>query len=370
MEDIIFRPHVKVVRKHDELVPLAVSEGPYYPGQIRTAYGVSSLGTSGAGTVIAIIDAYSYPNAQGDLNTFSKQFGLPIVNIVRHRVLGPQGQPPVNDDGWSMEQALDLQWAHAVAPGAEIMLVQAYSASTYDLFAAINWAVAAGANIISMSWGGSESKYQLPLDKHFDIPNIIFVASSGDVGSIVEYPSSSPYVIAVGGTNLRLNADNTRYSETGWTGSGGGRSICEPAAEYQINSKLGTSGNMRQVPDVAAVADPATGVVVYFTASGSQTGSWYTVGGTSLSAPLWAGFLANANEFRATKNKPKLSTVQLLTALYNLPKAEDQSASTTDLYDVTSGSSGKFVSGSGYDLVTGIGSPNLSILIPTYLSTI
>ncbi|AYV80797.1 MAG: peptidase S8 and S53 subtilisin kexin sedolisin [Harvfovirus sp.] len=362
--EIVFRPHVKV----RDFAGVAVSGG-YNPSQIRDAYGLNKLESKGVGSTIAIIDAYSYPNAQADLNKFSSSFGLPGVNIILHGMLGTEGQAAPVDDGWSMEQALDIQWAHAAAPGANIMLVQAYSSGMKDLFAAIDYAVSHGANIVSMSWGGSESKSQLALDAHFENKNVVFVASAGDVGSVVEYPSCSPYVMAIGGTSLKLSGGGERISETGWSGSGGGVSLYEKAAEYQIKSVLGTKGSMREVPDVAAVADPATGVSIFFTPNG-QTGSFYTVGGTSLSAPLWAGFLANANEFRAKKGKGKLTTGEVLTALYALPKSEEKPVATTDIFDVEAGSSGKFVAKVGYDLVTGIGSPNLAVLIPECLAII
>ena len=366
---IICRPHFRLagsLKKHDDnhITPFATVY--YIPKQIRTAYALDSLGSNGAGITIAIVVAYSYPNAQADLNVFCRQFGIPTTTIISKVMKNYLGQSAPYDAGWSMEASMDIQWSHAMAPSAKIMLVQAYSARYDHLIVAVDYAINNGAHIVSMSWGGSEMSSQTTFNSHFNRPNVVCIASSGDVGSIVSTPSSSPYVLAVGGTSLYLNPDNTRKSEVAWSGSGGGVSKYELAPEYQKTSSLGTSGNLRQVPDVCAVADSNTGVPVY-NKSNTGLGQWYIFGGTSLSAPLWAGFIANANELRIKKGKAVLSTWQVQKAIYAVKTTEVNPTNTAIFYDVVIGNSGKFTTKPDYDLVTGIGAPNNDKLISNLL---
>ena len=210
--------------------PLHVNASPatsvyYNPTQIRHAYGFDQLlaaGINGAGQKIGIVDAYGNPDIQADLNTFCAQFGLAPTTV---QVLGTSRR----NTGWGLETALDVEWAHVIAPNATIILSVANSSSYSDLLAAVDAAVKAGATVISMSWGGSEFSGETTYDTHFNVAGVTFVASSGDSGEStgVEWPASSPYVVGVGGTSLYLDANGNRTSpEAAWSDSGGGLSTC------------------------------------------------------------------------------------------------------------------------------------------------
>ncbi len=308
--------------------PAAISS--YSPNQIRAAYGLPSSG--GAEVTIAIIVAFDAPTIWNDLEVFSNQFGLPppTENNFEVRKMAPNIEA---DTGWGEETALDVEWAHAIAPDAKILLVQARSNSRGDLLAAIDYArnrpdVVA----ISMSWGGDEpSNPALFNARLVSSYGAVFFAASGDDGAGVMWPSSSANVVAVGGTTLNLNVDGTVISETGWSGSGGGLSAYEPLPAYQANYGLSTS--KRAVPDVSYNANPQTGVAVYFNSS------WYKVGGTSAGAPQWAAIHALG---RSASNG------------YLYDKAK--SAYSSYFRDITSGSNG-YSASAGYDYVTGLGSP-------------
>ena len=322
--------------------------GPYNPTQIRHAYGIDSLAQNGAGQTIAIIDAYDDPTIAGDLAAFNARFGLPTSGFTKAI---PQGTPTY-DAGWAGEIALDVEWAHAIAPAANILLVEAKSAQFSDLLAAVDYAVAHGANQVSMSFGGGDFSGETYYDSHFNHPGVSFFASAGDSGAGVEYPAASPYVTAVGGTLVSLDAAGNRVSEVAWTGSGGGATANESKPSYQ-NGIFNGAG--RGVPDVSYNADPNSGVLVYNSSGG---GSWYQVGGTSAGAPQWAGIAALINQGRAAAGKATIgtgTTFGLNQILYTLPGA--------DYYDVTAGSNGNPAT-AGYDLVTGLGSPVASKLVP------
>ena len=322
----------------------------YAPSQLAAAYGVASLDcgtTCGAGQTIAIVDANDAPTIEADLAAFDAQFGLPCDNCFQK--LTPQGQPPA-DAGWALEATLDVEWAHAIAPGARILLVEAASASFANLLAAVDSAVAAGANVVSMSWGSSgEFLGETIFDSHFTAKNVTFVASSGDSGPGVVYPAASPYVTAVGGTHLTLDAAGALTGpETAWSGSGGGVSAYEAAPAYQTS--LGLSG--RAVPDVAYDGDPSTGVAVYDTTPYTGESGWFVVGGTSAGAPQWAALAAIANSRRATP------LGNMNAALYGLPSSAFR--------DITSPSP----AAAGYDTATGRGSPLADVLVPLLAPTL
>ncbi len=242
----------------------------YTPAQIRHAYGFDQLQADGTGQIIAIVDAYGNASIQSDLNTFCAQFGLPDATVT---ILGPNSSA---DTGWALETALDVEWAHAIATNATIILSVAKSSSDVDLLAAIAAATNAGATVVSMSWGGTEFSGQTSYDAYFQAAGVTFVASSGDSGELpgriqVEWPAASPYVVGVGGTSLQLDANNNRVSETAWSSSGGGLSTVYTRPAWQ---NTWSSYNHRGVPDVSYNADPNTGVLVY----DSVNGGWYAVG--------------------------------------------------------------------------------------------
>jgi subtilase family serine protease len=337
--------------------PLHINVNPstsvyYSPAQIRHAYGFDQLTATGANQKIAIVDAYGNASIQLDLNTFCSQFGLSTTTV---QILGSN---PGTDTGWALETALDVEWAHAIAPGATIILSVANSSSTSDLLNAIDAAVNAGANVVSMSWGGSEFSGMSFYDSHFNKPNVAFTASSGDNGAGVEWPAVSPYVLGVGGTTLTLDASNNRLSETAWSGSGGGISSYYGMPSFQ--SGWQTSG-ARGIPDVSYVADPNTGVLVY----DSVNGGWYIVGGTSVGAPQWAAAIALANQLRVTGGSSELGWAN--ESLYPLAQGSTTTPYTVNpayFYDVSSGNNGAYSAAPPYDFVTGLGSPLANALLP------
>lgn len=265
------------------------------PAQMKAAYGFSTSNTAGAGMTIAIVDAYDLPTAENDLNVFSAQFGLPACTTAngcfsKVNQTGGKKYPRYNS-GWGLEIAMDIEWAHAIAPGAKILLVEASSNSFANLLAAEDYA-AAHANYVSNSWGGGESSGESANDAHFVHSGVTFFVSAGDAGLPAEYPSSSPNVISVGGTLLTFNPDGSLKSETGWSNGGGGCSQYEtaPAAQLAFSGYAQVAcGGKRATPDVSLDADPNSGAAVYDSSSYNGQKGWYQVGGTSLSSPMWAG---------------------------------------------------------------------------------
>jgi subtilase family serine protease len=264
------------------------------PSTIKSAYSFPTSTTAGAGQTVAIVDAFDDPNAENDLNVFSAQFGLPACTTANgcfSKVNQSGGTSyPRKDSGWALEIALDIEWAHAIAPGAKILLVEARTNSNSNLYAAVDYAKA-HAGYVSNSWGGPESSGESANDGHFSAAGVSFFVSSGDNGTPAEYPSSSPNVVSVGGTTLNFSG-STLVSETGWSSGGGGCSLYETAnaaqAAFGQYGQAGCNGK-RATPDVSLDADPASGVSVYDTTSYQGQSGWFRVGGTSASSPMWAG---------------------------------------------------------------------------------
>jgi kumamolisin len=327
---------------------------PYYvPGYPATIGGANPNQGSG---IIAIVDAFHYPTALADFNTFAQQFGLPVetsknataaTNKVFQVVYTGKKQP-AGDCGWNQEEALDIEWAHAVAPKAKIVLIEAASSSFNDLLKAVDLAnsLAASANgniQVSMSWGGSEFSGEGGFDSHFNNPTVAYLAASGDTGGKTIYPGTSPFVVAAGGTSLTFSG-GVISGETGWSGSGGGTSPYVGHLSPEQDGIL--TGKNRSTPDISFDADPATGVSVYdSTKCGGLTG-WMVFGGTSVASPALAG-IVNLN----TASGGALGQ-GVLPALYDNFK----SSASTFFHDVTTGKAGTFLAGSGWDFVTGIGS--------------
>jgi subtilase family serine protease len=344
------RIRIRVEELETRTVPTVFS-----PAQIRHAYGFDQVPYTGAGKTIAIVDAFDDPNIANDLHVFDTQWGLPDPVFTKVNQNGGTSYPSA-DAGWATEIALDVEWAHAIAPQAHILLVEASSNSFTDMFAAVGYAASQpGVVAVSMSWGSGEFNGESAFDSYFTgHPGVVFVASSGDNGAWFgpEYPAVSPYVLAVGGTTLNLTRGNYS-SESGWSGSGGGYSSFEPEPLFQQGKQ--TSG-VRSNPDVAYDANPNTGVYVY----DSVNGAWFRVGGTSAGAPQWAGLVALADQGRSSP----LSTGQVLNALYSLSGTSYSS----DFHDIASGSNG-YQAHTGYDLVTGLGSPKAPALINFLVNT-
>ncbi len=326
------------------------------PAQITQAYGFSSIAHQGEGQVIAIIDAYDSPNAEADLAVFNTTFGLPdctTANGCFQKIYASGSQPPV-DLGWGVEMALDVQWAHAVAPKAKILLVEAADATFASLLKAVEVAVQNGAIAVSMSWGAGEFSGENQFDSIFNAPGVTYFASSGDSGSGVMYPAASPNVVAVGGTTLSIDASGNYAGETAWGGSGGGISGMEAEPPQQASFPIPNNPNKgRGVPDVAYNADPNSGVSIY----DSAEGGWLVVGGTSAGSPQWAGLIA-VLQSAATNQVVNINTLLYTTAL-NYYSAT--------FHDIVSGSNGSCgancTAQTGYDYVTGLGSPKVPGLI-------
>jgi hypothetical protein len=338
---------------------VTAATAPYTPAQIRHAYGIDQLSNQGNGQTIYIVDAYNDPNIVSNVATFNSTFGLQQFNVTGgptltvHKMSSRIG----GNSGWGLEESLDVEWAHAIAPQANIVLVEATNNSNTNLYGAVNWATSNGAHIVSMSWGGGDGSGETSYDSYFNHSGVTYIASAGDTGGQVIYPSASPYVLSVGGTSLSIDTSGNYISESAWSSGGGGASVGEKEPGYQTSYGISLSG--RGTPDVAFDADPNTGVYVYDTYG---AGGWYEVGGTSLGAPAWAGIIALADQSRVTP----LSTNNLTSRTeYN---AASGSLYASNYHDVTTGSNG-YPAGIGYDLATGLGSPLVNNLVRWLISS-
>jgi subtilase family serine protease len=310
------------------------------PATIKSVYNFPTSLTAGAGKTIAIVDAFDDPTAESDLAVFSSQYGLPACTTANGcftKVNQTGGSNyPRTDSGWALEISLDIQWAHAIAPGAKILLVEATTNSFTNLLTAEDYAKT-HAQYVSNSWGASEFSDESSFDSHFTQAGVSFFASSGDSGTPASYPSASPGVISVGGTTLHFSGSGAFLSETGWSGSGGGCSAFETATSAQSGfSQYGqvNCAGRRATPDVSLDADPASGVSVFDSTRFQGQKGWFTVGGTSASSPMWAARSAVAG------------VVVDASYVYG---------NNISFRDITSGNNGEpcLV---GYDLVTGRGS--------------
>jgi subtilase family serine protease len=276
---------------------------------------------TGGSKAIALVDAYHYPYALTDLQTFSTQFGLPAPNLTVVYASGsqPATSPWPDGGGWELEEALDIQWAHAMAPNAALYLVEAASNDNVDLLQAVqvasNLVAAAGGGQVSMSWGSGEFAGMNLLDSFFQTPKVTYFASSGD-NSGVGWPCVSPYVICVGGTTLRMDATGNFLQEVAWVDGGGGPSqfYARPTFQAKVASAVGAQ---RGVPDVASAADPNNGAWMYYTASDTGFPLWVLIGGTSWSSPTMAGIVNAAGGFSAS------STAELTKIYTNMSVAAD-----------------------------------------------
>jgi subtilase family serine protease len=362
---------VKVIGRLPNGKPKLSSAAPtgLPPSAIHSVYNLSGLSATsgaGAGQIIAIVDAYHDPSALSDLNTFNAQYGYAKLSACTSLTQSgpcflqadPQGTPKVNS-GWVLEESLDIEWAHAEAPAAKIVLVEAATNSNTNLFNAVSYANSIGATEVSMSWGGSEFSGETSYDTDMTRAGTFYTVSAGDSGHGAEYPAASPNVIAVGGTTLNGCSGTSCSgftSETTWSGSGGGASAYEAIPAYQsgyagpvfgASTISGLTGAKRGIPDVSFEANPSTGVSVYDSTRYQGQSGWFTLGGTSVGAPNWAGVLAAGAAAGQT-------ALQGHSAIYSGGYA-------TNLRDITSGTNGSCgtdcTAGPGYDLVTGLGSP-------------
>lgn len=378
----------------------------YTPAQIRAAYGMPPLPAAGlsptatqaaqmgAGQTIYIVNAMHNPNVVAELNAFNQRFGLPgctvrailttttlpmapasktegcVFSVVYSTTTGSMtSTAPKYESGWATEIALDVQWAHATAPMARIVLIETPDASIGSMTNGIKLANAMGAGIVSMSFGAGEGSWTSQVESAFSGANMSYVAATGDWGTQVLWPSVSPRVVAVGGTSLTYSGSGTRQ-EIGWSQTGGGISLYTATPAYQANTVPGM-GTMakRAVADVGFNADPSTGQYVAIMPPGGSTVSWSSVGGTSLSTPQWAGLTAAANALRAMASKPALGTPHAM--LYG------QIASVPGTYasvfsDIKAGNNGGCTictAKVGFDALTGLGTPNVGALLSALAGT-
>ncbi|MGI0091691.1 MAG: protease pro-enzyme activation domain-containing protein, partial [Nitrososphaerales archaeon] len=373
----------------------------YSPSEIRQIYNSTALvneGYTGSGIAIAIVDAFGDPYVQQELDNFSSEFNLPQATINQICVDGPCNYAEGIAQGWNSEIALDVQWAHAMAPNAMINLYVARN-NSFPLYDAVQKAVSDGVNsIISLSWGSPENSIAASaavapvfgenypwLDQVFQqaaAQGMTVFASTGDWGAYDQtqgevspyggaiYPSTDPYVTAVGGTSLYMNASagytQSPYfnatgvygKETAWSwnnfygwATGGGYSTIFGAPNWQRGV---SGGGARAVPDVAWDADPQTGVIesVYDPATSSFT--YFVVGGTSVGAPSWAGSFALIEQ----KAGGRLGLINpMIYSIFN-----NSSEYSRGFHDVTSGNNNPDSAAVGWDPLTGVGSPNLGEL--------
>jgi subtilase family serine protease len=340
--------HARVVTDAN-LTPLATTaySGGYSPDQLQAAYGLTGMTAS---TTVAIVDAYANPAATTalDLAAYRNRFSLGTADLTQYNQTGGTTLASSNAS-WGLEEMLDLEMISAICPHCKIIYVGANSASFNDLAAAVDRAAILGATVISNSYGGSEFRSESLIAGHYSHPGVAITVSSGDSGYGVQIPAAFNTVTAVGGTTLKLNtADNTRLSETVWSGAGSGCSsyISKPAWQHD------SACARRTVADVAAVADPYTGVAVYDSYGSSGGANWYVFGGTSVAAPIIGAVYALSG-----------NTTGVPASLAYAPPKDS-------LFDVTSGSNGLCVRGKntsaaylctgvgGYDGPTGNGTPN------------
>ena len=345
------------------------------PGSLACRYGLTTAVPgcaakdavnvpSGGSGAIAVVLAYHYPNALKDLTAFSTQFGLPTPNLKVVYANGSKTAPANSPANWEIEGALDLQWAHAMSPGAQLILVEAKTNSNVDLLQAIDVAtqqLAAGVGgQVNMSWGGAEfsAETTATYENHFaanpfnpgNAKPIVYFASSGD-GAGTSWPCVSPNVVCVGGTTVRKDPATgqliipvgSQAAEVAWNLGGGGVSAYFAKPAYQT---INPSTTNREVPDVSLAADPLTGAWVYYTNSSTKASGWYVVGGTSWSSPAFAGIVNNKSA------SFPLSSAAALTKLYN------NKATFTDVQSGWCGSLYSLTASTGWDNCTGVGLPN------------
>jgi subtilase family serine protease len=325
--------------KDGQASPNAVPSG-YGPTDLRSAYAITGNGT----TTIAIVDAYGYSKAEADLATYRAQYGLPACTTAngcfkKVNQSGVQGNYPRDDTGWAQESALDLDMASAMCPGCKLVLVEATTPSFANLATAVRTASAiSGVTVISNSYGGSESGSS-SYESSYNQAGKAVTVSTGDSGYGVQFPASSPHVIAVGGTHLVRGGTGRGWTETAWSSGGSGCSTVYAKPSFQTDALC----TRRMEADVSAVGDPQTGVAVYGPTSRSRSG-WLVFGGTSVSAPLIGGIYGVTG--------------------HGANGAASIYANTGSLNDVTSGSNGSCggtyfcTAGPGYDGPTGNGTPN------------
>jgi hypothetical protein len=403
-----------------DIFSLAVPLPGFSPAQIRNVYGINSLPASddGSGQTIAILAIDDAPTLATDVNAFDQQFGTTFFGPTLYDQYGAASSflTVLNEDGeaglpapsspttaFAGEELLDVEWAHAMAPGAHIDVIECASGSFADLLAGAQTAAnLPGVSVVSISYGSNEGTgvsqaQEAAYDHAFTTPagheGVTFLAASGDSGiNDASYPAFSPNVVAVGGTSLYLNEDSSYSAEFGWSfggngdpsddASGGGPSLFEPEPAYQLGVQ--TTG-YRTIPDVAFVADGSegsnltngtdgnTGAAVCnsynnINSAGVLEAPWSAIRGTSLATPCWAGLIAIANQGRISNGLTTLNSPnnprQTLTALYSLPAGDFHN----NLGGYNGAPNAGLINSARYDEITGLGSPVANLLIPDLIA--
>ncbi|MBV9279293.1 MAG: S53 family peptidase [Chloroflexi bacterium] len=344
----------------------------YSPDQIETAYDMGPLldqGLDGSGQTIALMEPWGYNPA--DIAQFDARFQLPAPTVQQFYA---GGTPFTLEKG--AETTLDLEWAHALAPGATIQIYYVKNkvsarAGWANLAAGLRQAAASGATTVSMSFGSCrpDTGYKTAeraLASLLQGGVSVFV-SSGDSGARpgprkvcgsrigVAYPASDPSVVAVGGTSLQLNPDNTISQETAWHSSGGGQGVPLLRPLWQVAAQL-PQDRYRWAPDVAFEGNLKTGVRMFY------KGDWYVAGGTSLGAPAWAAIWALVRQDAQQAGQAVGGAAPLLYRIGNSPEF------THAFHDITRGGNGRYRAGVGWDPVTGWGTPDVNGLAQAILS--
>ncbi|MFM2119013.1 MAG: hypothetical protein RL722_481 [Pseudomonadota bacterium] len=367
----------------------------YEPAQVRAAYGLPELppvGASltaeqraalGAGQTIYIVDAMHDPRAAEELAAFNTKFALPacttlaiaptaslplaaasssegcgFARVYSTTAAGMTATAPAYDSNWATEIALDVQWAHAIAPLARIILIEAPNSGVDALTAAVRLANAMGPGVVSMSFGAGEGSYTAYYDSSFSADGMTYLAATGDAGYEVNWPAVSTKVLAVGGTTLSWNGSGNR-SETGWSKTGGGLSVYQAVPAYQASGLPGLGSLARRgVPDLAFNADPSSGQYVAVQSPGAATPNWISAGGTSLACPQWAALIAVANAQRQLAGKSVLGAAHDLIYGQIGSQAQTWASAFADITSGRNGSCANCAARSGYDFLTGLGTPN------------
>jgi len=390
------------------------------PAQMRRFYGIDKIpgNTWGAGQTIALMSSHHDPYLESDLSVFSERFGLPACTVANKCLVflatgnmaddgswGPlvqqkpelptpeqipaDGKTPVPSAGESM---LDVEWAHAIAPAARIMVIELPIFTWVNALHGVDAAVAAGATVISMSFAEPQKAEHdgnyLRGDRHFLSDKASYVAAAGDHAHTARWPAASPDVVGVGGTTISTDESGKVVYEHAWNARpagdrlvGGGGGLSEAEKEPLAQMAYGIPNDpkqMRGTPDVSYYASSLTEIAVYNTApsvSGKGVPGWHGSGGTSAGAPQWVGLLAIANSMRVLQHKVPLSQYAgdakfgkgTLAALYTVGKLHPEA-----FRDITEGQNGdcgaECTAGPGYDYVTGLGSPQADVLVPALVA--
>jgi subtilase family serine protease len=384
---------------HDAALPSAAQSlvTVYTPAQIRQLYDLPPLATAtpeqlGAGATIYIVSAYNAPNVLSDLATFNAHFGLPActtISIPTAAALPPANKsrceiavanttfaaaitqtPPIYNASWAQETTLDVQWAHATAPLARIVVLQALNTFVNSFADSLMVAAKLGPGVVSMSWVAAEAPFVENYETFLKAPGTTYVAAAGDYGSQANWPATSPQVIAVGGTTLAVA--NGQRKETVWSRSGGGFSLYFQQPDYQASTITSGPVTARYSPtpgvlargsvDLSWDADPYTGVYVVWTDVG-KSAAWYSFGGTSIGSPQIAGLIETANARRAALGKAAVGKISPL--LYS-SLGKGVGAAGGSFSDITQGGNGSCSYCSarpGWDSPTGWGTPNGSVFV-------